>query len=63
MSQRCEICNRGTAVANNVSHSNIHTKRVQKINLHKVRAMVDGKVKRIKVCTNCLNKVERPPIA
>ncbi|MBN2723457.1 MAG: 50S ribosomal protein L28 [Deltaproteobacteria bacterium] len=60
MSRQCEICSRGTVVANNVSHSNIHTKRVQKINLKRIRVVVDGKTKRMRVCTSCFNKVERP---
>ena len=62
MSRRCEICNRGTAVANNVSHSNIHTKRVQKINLKRVRVLENGEVKRKRVCTSCFDKLQRPPI-
>ena len=62
MSRSCELCNRGTVVANHVSHSNIHTKRVQKINLKKVRILINGEVKRMRVCTSCFSKIERPHI-
>jgi large subunit ribosomal protein L28 len=62
MSRRCEICNRGTVVANNVSHSHRTSKRVQKINLKKVRVFKDGETKKMKVCTSCFCKIERPPI-
>jgi large subunit ribosomal protein L28 len=37
-----------------VSNSNRSTKRTWKPNLQRVRALVDGKPKRIKVCTSCL---------
>jgi large subunit ribosomal protein L28 len=63
MSMTCEICGKKRKVANNVSHSNIKTKRVQKPNVQKVRALVNGQVKRIRVCTRCLRsgKVVKPP--
>lgn len=54
MAFKCDICGKGPRVANNVSHSNIKTKRTQRPNLQHVRILVDGhKVKR-KVCTRCL---------
>jgi len=37
-----------------VSHSNIKTKRVQRPNLQRVKALVDGSPQRIRVCTRCL---------
>jgi large subunit ribosomal protein L28 len=37
-----------------VSHANNVTKRIFNPNLQRVRAMVDGKVKNIDVCTRCL---------
>ncbi|MBU1219267.1 50S ribosomal protein L28 [Myxococcota bacterium] len=60
MSRSCEICSRGTVVANNVSHSNIKTKRVQKVNLKRVRILVNGESRRVRVCTSCFIKIERP---
>ena len=54
MAYKCDICGKGRRVANNVSHSNIKTKRVQRPNLHRVRAMVSGQRKRVMVCTRCL---------
>ena len=54
MAKRCDVCDKGRLVGNKVSHSNIKTKRVQQANLQPVRAMVDGKVTRMKVCTRCL---------
>lgn len=54
MAAVCEICGKGRKVANNVSHSNIKTKTVQRPNLHRVRAIINGSPKRIRVCTRCL---------
>jgi len=49
----------------NVSHANNRTKRVFNPNLQRVRALVDGQVKRIRVCAKCLKagKVVKPPLA
>lgn len=54
MANRCEICGKGPATGHNVSHANNRTKRTFKPNLHRVRAIVDGARRRIKVCTTCL---------
>ncbi|MBO6177750.1 MAG: 50S ribosomal protein L28 [Selenomonadaceae bacterium] len=50
----CEICNKTKRAGMNVSHSHLKTKRVFKPNIQRVRAMIDGEVKRINVCTRCL---------
>jgi large subunit ribosomal protein L28 len=39
-----------------VSHAHNLNKRVWQPNLQRVRALVDGKPQRIKVCTRCLKK-------
>ncbi len=54
MAMTCEICNKGRLVGNKVSHSNIKTKRVQRPNLQRVKALVDGTPRRLRVCTRCL---------
>ncbi|PSM31667.1 50S ribosomal protein L28 [Haliangium sp. UPWRP_2] len=54
MANRCEICDKGRLVGNKVSHSNIKSKTVQRPNLQRVRAKVDGSVQRLRVCTRCL---------
>ncbi len=48
-------------VGNNVSHAHNLTKREFRPNLVKVHAKVDGKVKRMKICTRCLRsgKIEK----
>lgn len=54
MAYICEICQKGRLVGNQVSHSNIKTKIVQRPNLQRVRALVGQKVQRILACTRCL---------
>jgi large subunit ribosomal protein L28 len=54
MAQRCDLCNKGPLVGNNVSHANNKTKRRTLPNLQRVRAMVEGRVTRLRVCTRCL---------
>ncbi len=62
MSRQCELCLRGTVTANTVSHSNIKTKSRQMVNLKTIRAIVDGQVRRVRVCTSCMPQLKRPPI-
>ena len=54
MSKLCEICGKKPGFGNNVSHANNTTKRRWYPNLQRVRALVDGKPKRLSVCTSCL---------
>lgn len=59
----CEICGRGRQVGSNVSHANNRTKKVWKPNIQRVRAFVNGGIKRIRVCTRCIRsgKVMKVP--
>ena len=61
MSAYCEICHKGTMSGMKVSHSHIRTKKTWKPNIQRVRAIINGEVKRINVCTHCLrsDKVQR----
>ncbi|MFQ5500171.1 MAG: 50S ribosomal protein L28 [Candidatus Zixiibacteriota bacterium] len=54
MAKACEICGKKPVTGNNVSHAHNVTKRRFLPNLQTVRALVDGKPKRMSVCTSCL---------
>jgi len=54
MAKVCDICGKKPQYGNNVSHANNRTRRRWEPNLQRVRAKVDGTVKRIKVCTKCI---------
>ncbi|MBI4744615.1 MAG: 50S ribosomal protein L28 [Actinobacteria bacterium] len=61
MSKKCEICGKEPVFGNNVSHSQRKTPRRFNPNIQKVRADINGTVKKINVCTSCIrsNKVKR----
>ena len=61
MARECAVCAKKVAFGHRVSHSNRKTLRRWEPNLHHVRAIVRGKVVRLRVCTRCLRsrKVER----
>lgn len=54
MANFCDICGKGTQAGCRVSHSNRHSNHTWKPNLQRVRAVRDGVIKHINVCTRCL---------
>lgn len=54
MSQVCSVCGKHPSAGRNVSHSHRVTNRTVNPNIQKVTANVNGKVKRVNVCTKCL---------
>lgn len=63
MARVCEICGKGPQFGHHVSHANNKTARRFYPNLQRVRALVDGQLKRIRVCTGCIksNRVAKAP--
>lgn len=52
---KCDICEKGPATGNNVSHANNRTKRRFLPNLQKIRVKLPlGGAARAIVCTNCI---------
>lgn len=54
MSRICEVCGKKPSTGNNVSHANNKTKKVWYPNLQKVKALQQGRVRSMKVCTRCI---------
>jgi large subunit ribosomal protein L28 len=54
MAKVCDICGKGPATGNNVSHAHNKSRRRWLPNLQNVRALIDGVAKRVKVCTSCI---------
>jgi large subunit ribosomal protein L28 len=54
MSQRCDVCGKGYAPGNRISHAHNVSSRRWLPNLQRVRAVVAGRVTRLMVCTRCL---------
>ncbi|UCD31505.1 MAG: 50S ribosomal protein L28 [Desulfobacterales bacterium] len=54
MPRMCEICGKKPMTGHNVSHAHNLTKRRFNPNLQRVRALHEGRVKRMVVCTSCI---------
>ena len=54
MSRVCEVCGKKPVVGNKVSHANNKTRKVWYPNLHKVKALKEGRKLQVKICSRCL---------
>jgi large subunit ribosomal protein L28 len=63
MAYACSVCGKKAQRGNNVSHAKNRTKREFKPNLQRVRALVNGNAKHIRVCTDCIrsNRIQKAP--
>ena len=76
MSRKCEICGRKSSVGNTITRSGspkykggigLHTGGITKRrfypNIQRIKVLIDGEVKHVRVCTSCMKagKVQRPP--
>jgi len=57
------MCGKGPVFGHNVSHANNKTNRRWNPNLQRVRAVINGQTKRVRVCTSCIRsgKVQKAP--
>ena len=64
MAKQCEICGKATVPGRKVSHAHNVTSRTWEPNLRSIKALIDGTVKRVRVCARCIRsgKVQRPPV-
>ena len=62
MAQRCDVCGKGPQFGSRVSHAHNVTSRRFNPNLQRVRSVLAGVQKKIRVCTRCLRsgKVVKP---
>jgi large subunit ribosomal protein L28 len=56
MSKVCQICEKRPVSGNNISHAHNRTRRRWLPNLQKVRADVNGRTRRMRVCTTCIKQ-------
>lgn len=72
MGSRCELCGKEPTFGNTVARLGkgaikrrvkARTRRKFKPNIQRVRALIDGSVRRIDVCTSCIKagRVQKPP--
>ncbi|UCG06080.1 MAG: 50S ribosomal protein L28 [Desulfobacterales bacterium] len=63
MAKMCEICGKKPLAGHNISHAHNVSKRRFNPNLQRVRAISNGRMKKMMVCTNCIksgNVVKAP---
>ena len=61
MAQHCEICGKTPVVGRVLSHAhNVRARRFEP-NLQRIKAVIGGTVRRVRVCTRCIrsNKVTK----
>ena len=54
MAQMCEICGKKPSYGNIISHANNVRRRRWNVNLRRVKAVVEGVRKHIRVCAACI---------
>jgi large subunit ribosomal protein L28 len=54
MAKVCEICGKKPLYGNKVSHANNRTRRRWEPNLQRVRVLVNGAPRKIRVCAACI---------
>jgi large subunit ribosomal protein L28 len=61
MASVCDVCGKTPGFGNNISHSHRRSRRRWNPNVQRVRALVNGTVRRMNVCAKCLkaNKVKK----
>ncbi len=63
MAKQCDVCGKRPLVGSHISHAHNVTKRRFDPNLQRVRALTDGGVRQMTVCTACLKagRVQKAP--
>ena len=54
MSKKCDICGKTSMIGHNISHAHNLTRRRFYPNLQTVRAMNNGHLEKLTVCTQCI---------
>lgn len=60
MPGKCDICGKTPQFGHNVSHSKRHTNRMWQLNTQKRTLTIDGRKRRVGVCTRCLRTMNKP---
>ncbi len=54
MAKVCVVCSKSRATGNQISHSNIKTKRKWRPNIQRIKVLVNGSPRRVNVCSRCI---------
>jgi large subunit ribosomal protein L28 len=63
VARQCDLCGKTKGRGSKISHAHNVSRRTWEPNLQRVRALVGGYSKHLKVCTRCIrsNKVQKAP--
>jgi large subunit ribosomal protein L28 len=56
---KCANCNKGKMYGHKMSHAKNRTRRTFDPNLHTARVMIDGAMKRVRLCVKCLRTAKK----
>lgn len=56
---KCANCGKGVMYGHNMSHAKNRTNRIFAPNLHPARVIIDGALKRVKLCVKCLRILKK----
>jgi len=56
---KCDLCDKTPQFGHNVSHSKRRTNRRWVPNIHRVTLYVDGRKRRLRLCTRCLRTQQK----
>jgi large subunit ribosomal protein L28 len=56
---KCVKCNKGKMYGHKMSHAKNRTNRTFDPNLHSMRIMIDGAMKKVRLCAKCLRMAKR----
>ncbi|MBI2845658.1 MAG: 50S ribosomal protein L28 [Chloroflexi bacterium] len=59
MTGRCELCGRGPQFGHNVSHAENRTLRRWQLNLHRSPVVLQGRARRMIICSRCLRSLQK----
>lgn len=54
MAKVCVVCSKSRVTGNQISHSNIKTKRRWRPNIQRIKIIVNGSPRRVNVCSRCI---------
>jgi large subunit ribosomal protein L28 len=57
--KNCQNCGKGVMYGHEVSHAKNRSRRTFDPNLHVARVMIDGAMKRTKLCAKCIRKLKK----
>ena len=60
---KCANCEKGVMYGHNMSHAKNRTNRTFEPNLHSARVLMNGVMKKVRLCTKCLRKLKKATLA